>query len=104
MSTLMEQPELRTGPGRPRLDRPPVPRCFETRKDLVTTGYLLRLFDRAEPTLYLWRRERGLPYIVIPGDDRPVIRYDLRKVIAWAKKNRIRLRAIPEPAAPVEAG
>lgn len=97
MPVLLEQPELNKGPGRPRLDRPPVPESCEVRTDFVTTGYLMRLFGRAEPTLYLWRRERGLPYVLIPGDDRAVVRYDLRKVLAWAKENRIRIRVVEEP-------
>lgn len=59
--------------------------------DIVTTGYLCKLFKRGTLTLQNWRNDLGLPYIRIPGDGRDTIRYDLDAVIDWAQKNHKRI-------------
>jgi hypothetical protein len=69
---------------------PIVPMDVEILHNFVTSGYLMKLFRRREATIFLWRRGRGLPFIEIPGDGRVSIRYDVTKVIRWAKDNKIR--------------
>lgn len=50
-----------------------------------TTRDLERGFRKSAMTIHLWRRRLALPVIVIPGRERPAIRYSPRDVLAWAK-------------------
>lgn len=61
--------------------------------DLWTTRDLHLIFGREPMTIHLWRR-KGLPAIVIPSDQRPAIRFVPVDVIAWAKKNNIKVRRL----------
>lgn len=54
---------------------------------LVTPAALRRMFGCSEMTLLDWRRNKGLPAYVIPGESRPAIRFDLKQVRQWAKAN-----------------
>ena len=54
----------------------------------VTTKFLCRLFDRSELTIIYWRRDNGLPYIEIPSDARPTVRFVLKEVLKWGKRNK----------------
>lgn len=60
-------------------------------KNLVTARQLARIFRRAPITVMLWKRNEGLPYVSIPGDERPAIRYDMDQVTAWANRTGKRL-------------
>jgi len=50
----------------------------------MTGNQMRRLFGRTAMTLYIWRRDKGLPYILIPGEGKPSIRFDLDAVLSWA--------------------
>ena len=41
-------------------------------------------------TIYLWRKNRGLPSISIPGTGRPAVRFNPQEVIAWAAQQGIK--------------
>jgi hypothetical protein len=55
--------------------------------DLLTTADLMRMFDICNMTVFNWRKEHGLPFIVIPGHARHIIRYEKNKVLKWASEN-----------------
>lgn len=56
---------------------------------LWTTADLCRLFDRTPMTITLWRRNKNLPTITIPGGLKPTVRFVPADVLAWAKANNI---------------
>lgn len=65
---------------------PPIP-AHEFQKylhTLWTTQDVMRVFRRSEMTINIWRREHGMPYFLIPSDQRPAIRYDSDLVREWA--------------------
>ena len=62
---------------------------FTVVDDYVTEGVLQKLFGKSSITLELWRKNKGLPFVVIPGDGRPAIRFVLADVLAWAKANSV---------------
>jgi hypothetical protein len=53
---------------------------------LLTITGVARLFSRSALTILQWRTYNGLPYVVLPGDERPSIRYELDEVRAWARR------------------
>jgi len=55
-----------------------------TLTNYITTAQAGRLFHRTEMTIYLWRRDKEMPYIIIPSDQTPAIRFDLDAVLSWA--------------------
>jgi hypothetical protein len=57
----------------------------------VTEQYVIALLGRSEASVYQYRRFRGLPFVEIPGDVRKTIRYDVKAVITWARKNGFHL-------------
>lgn len=62
---------------------------------LWTTQDLCSRFA-SEPTamtIFTWRRDRGLPFIKVPGTKRDTIRFVPNDVKAWARKNGLKLRA-----------
>lgn len=64
--------------------------------DLVATGYLAKLFRRTELTITLWRSNEDLPFVVIPGDDRPAIRFELPLVRDWARQRGKRMYIVSD--------
>jgi hypothetical protein len=58
---------------------------------LLTTVDLCAIFDRNEMTIYLWRKNRGLPVVKIASDHKPVVRFDWRSVRAWAQANQVKV-------------
>ncbi len=56
----------------------------EVLDEFVTSGFLARLFGRTPLTIKNWRRYKDLPYVLIPGDASPTIRFRLEEVIEWA--------------------
>lgn len=67
------------------------PEACEVLNDLVTEQYVMRLFRVSKPSIYNWRRLYGMPFVEIPGDDRPSIRFRLKAVRAWAIGARRRM-------------
>jgi hypothetical protein len=63
---------------------PPV--CALICRDFVTENYACHLFHVSKPGLELWKREYGLPHVVIPGDKRAAVRYDLNELLRWAEE------------------
>jgi len=61
-------------------------------QELWTTRDLAVLFNRTPMTIYLWRRDRGLPAVVIKGAARPAVRFIPADVRAWASRNGYRMR------------
>jgi len=57
--------------------------------DLLTTRDLTRMFKKTSMTISLWRRQRGMPAIVLQFGRRNVIRFVARDVQEWARKNKI---------------
>lgn len=55
--------------------------------DLLTTKNLCGLFKRGEMTIYLWRRNKNLPFIQVGGGTRPLIRFKKKDILKWAKQN-----------------
>ncbi len=55
--------------------------------NLLTTENLCRLFKRGEMTIYLWRRNKNLPFVQVGGGNRPLIRFKKREILRWAKVN-----------------
>lgn len=98
MQTVQTAQSTRTknlGGGRPAtMHKSPERRTVLKR--YVTDGYLRRLFRRTEATVYQWREMRGLPYVEIPGDSRPTIRFYLPHVLAWAGEHKIRTYVVPD--------
>lgn len=59
--------------------------------NLLTAGQMVRLFKVTELTLRRWRKDHGLPHVIIPGDGKDNIRYDLEEVKRWARDTGHRL-------------
>jgi hypothetical protein len=55
--------------------------------DLVTYKSIMALFGRSLVTVRMWHKYEGMPYVRIPGDGRDSIRFDIKEVKKWAKKN-----------------
>lgn len=53
---------------------------------LMTTVEMEQAFDVTKITIGVWRNTLGLPYIEIPGNKRPAIRFRPRDVEAWAAR------------------
>lgn len=66
---------------------------FKILTQYLTSGDLARLFARTPLTILNWRRGESLPYVVIPGEGRDSIRYDLAAVVRWAERNGKALQA-----------
>ena|SRR5262245_15945381 len=49
-------------------------------------------------TIHTWRHREGLPTIVVPGLERPSIRFHLPDVQRWAKENNrpLNLKLLPK--------
>jgi hypothetical protein len=78
--------------ARPKPPMPPVgPEQIDEAISLVsnmwTDADIVRVFNVTANTVIVWRRERGLPFKVIQGDQRPMIRYVPSEVIRWGKRN-----------------
>lgn len=56
-------------------------------RGLVTTARLVQLFGKSELTVREWMFNHGLPYVVVPGDERDSIRFRLAEVRKWARDN-----------------
>ncbi len=56
---------------------------------LLTVPDLTRMFGVTPMTIHNWRKDRGLPAVVIPGYARPTIRFQLPAVIAWARREGV---------------
>lgn len=54
---------------------------------MVTTTFLCRMFSRTALTILHWRTHEGLPFVRIKGDGRDTIRFELKRVRAWADRN-----------------
>lgn len=57
--------------------------------ELWTVPELTRRFRVTAQTIHLWRANRGLPAIVIPGDRRPSVRFVPGEVEGWASGNGV---------------
>lgn len=57
--------------------------------DCWNTQDLMRRFRVTAMTIHLWRDQRGLPAVIIPGDKRPTIRFIPEEVQKWAKDNNV---------------
>ena len=65
--------------------------------DLLSVYDVMYMFDRRVQQIYRWRKSRGFPAYNIPGTTKiAAVRYSLREVIAWAKKNKIEITRMPE--------
>jgi len=57
-------------------------------RDLISIYDMMFMFDRGYLMIWKWRREKSLPFYVVPGSTKTqAIRYSLRQVKAWAAKN-----------------
>lgn len=61
----------------------------EYRNELLTTQDLVEMFGRTELTISNWREQFGLPYVVIPGNERDAIRFRENKVRKWAERQGV---------------
>lgn len=62
----------------------------------LTAKDLVKLFRRSELTIHIWKRDKGLPHIRIPGSGRDTIRFDRPSVLTWAKENGKRTFIVEE--------
>ena len=60
-------------------------------ENLLTTSDLCKLFKRGWLTILIWRRDKGLPYVRIPGHKRDTIRFDRKAVLKWAQQTGRRI-------------
>ncbi len=60
-------------------------------ENLLTTNDLCNLFRRSLMTILIWRKNKGLPYIRIPGSKRDTIRFDQEAVLEWAQRTGRRI-------------
>ena len=54
-------------------------------EDLLTIRDLVNAFDVTMMTVYNWRKKKKLPYVVIPGEEKPIIRFYPNEVEHWAE-------------------
>ena len=68
----------------------------KTLDQLMTAGQVRQSFQKpiSAMTLHLWRRNKGLPTIVIPGDSRPAIRFLPAQVAEWARGEGIKIKPV----------
>lgn len=71
---------------------------IEVLEDLVGVARLELLFHRSGQTIDLWRKQEGLPYVLIPGGDRAVVRFREERVLEWARANGKRIYPTKENA------
>lgn len=57
--------------------------------ELLTLKQVAKMFRVSEMTVYTWKRWQKLPFIVIPSDQRPAIRFHPVDVAKWAKREGI---------------
>lgn len=62
---------------------------FTVEADLLESQEVEALFGRKWLTLLNWRKERGMPYVLVPTQGKRVVRYRLNPVLAWARKEKI---------------
>lgn len=60
-------------------------------ESLWTTQDVARVFRVTPMTIHLWRQNRGMPAIVIPGEGRPAVRFREDDVCEWARSHGIRV-------------
>ena len=65
-------------------------RHMTTLENCITINQAKQLFRRTEMTIYLWRRDKGMPYIQLPGGKLKSVRFDVDKILKWAKTLNIR--------------
>lgn len=72
---------------------------FTEIKGLLTTKQLAKLFAGRKGkgvtplSITKWRNNRGLPFVILPGDGRPAIRFSAPKVARWARDNGYEFKA-----------
>jgi hypothetical protein len=59
--------------------------------DLWSTQDLMVRFRVTAMTIHLWRENRALPALVIPGAKRPTVRFVPTEVENWAKSNKVQM-------------
>jgi hypothetical protein len=57
----------------------------ETLTDLMTEQQVARMFNRSPLTVRVWRKQNGMPYVLIPGDVRHGLRFRYKRLMAWAE-------------------
>jgi hypothetical protein len=62
-------------------------------EELWTVQELARRAHRTAYTIHLWRANKGLPAVVIPGDQRATIRFVPNDVRKWARSEGIQIAA-----------
>ena len=58
--------------------------------ELWTVNDICARYGVTKMTVFLWRRDRGLPAVVIEGEKRPSIRFVPDDVKAWARANNVK--------------
>lgn len=54
---------------------------------LMTSNQTARAFKVSEMTIRAWRLSKGLPALVITGEQRPTVRFDPVMLKNWAAQN-----------------
>lgn len=67
---------------------------IEVLADFVTAAHLRELFRVSEQTIALWRKHKGLPYVVVPGDKRGSIHFRLERVRRWAESRHVKMYVV----------
>ena len=80
---------------RPKPKREVVPKVVEYMTDFATDKDICQFFRKTTVTIREWRESRGLPFVVIPGDGKNLIRYRLELVIPWATREKVRMFDLP---------
>lgn len=59
---------------------------------LLSTPEVATRFAVTRQTLFAWRRERGLPCVMIPGHKRDAVRYKLSELRKWARAHGVSMQ------------
>jgi hypothetical protein len=54
--------------------------------NLLTVADVAEAFEVTSMTIYLWRRYRGLPFLLIPSQGKDSVRFYKDKVVKWARR------------------
>lgn len=77
---------MTTTPNNQTKPLPPAQVQCETIDGLLTARDVAGMMGCSTQTIRLWRKHHGLPFVLIPGSDRNVIRFRRHRVQQWAKR------------------
>lgn len=64
----------------------------EVLRGLSTVSEISEMLGVSRITIHTWRKYRGLPYVVIPGDTKNAIRFRKKDVLEWAREKGVKVK------------